>query len=182
MILVGFFLACSDKHDKPDTPSIPETVLTFLPFKTIAFEGASDFKEIPKNWQMAGGVYADVSKVKTLSTEEGKGILVNLSDEQNKGHLFTNFEHGDMELEVDVMMPKGSNSGLYFQGRYEVQLLDSWGVEAPQHLDMGGIYHRWDDARGEGEVPLELGVYWMVCTFPGHATSMRIKVLVTAQS
>ncbi|TLP81443.1 plastocyanin/azurin family copper-binding protein [Maribacter sp. ACAM166] len=32
------------------------------------------------------------------------------------------------------------------------------------------------------EVPAEPGVYWMVCTFPGHATSMRVKVTVTAHS
>jgi azurin len=28
------------------------------------------------------------------------------------------------------------------------------------------------------EVPKALGVYWIVCTFPGHASIMRIKVTV----
>jgi len=28
------------------------------------------------------------------------------------------------------------------------------------------------------QVPLEAGEYWIVCTFPGHATSMRIKLIV----
>lgn len=32
------------------------------------------------------------------------------------------------------------------------------------------------------EVPSDPGVYWIVCTFPGHANSMRIKVTVTANS
>lgn len=32
------------------------------------------------------------------------------------------------------------------------------------------------------EVPADPGVYWMVCTFPGHGASMRIKIIVTAHS
>ncbi|TLP81444.1 DUF1080 domain-containing protein [Maribacter sp. ACAM166] len=150
IILLCLILACYDKNSKTDTARIPEKVLTFLPFKTIALDGTSDFKEIPENWKIVGSVYADQTKEKILITEEGTVVLLNQQTEQNKGHLFTAFEHGDMELEIDVMMPEGSNSGLYFQGRYEVQLLDSWGVKNPEYLDMGGIYHRWDDARGEG--------------------------------
>ncbi|MGS0524494.1 3-keto-disaccharide hydrolase [Zobellia nedashkovskayae] len=58
---------------------------------------------------------------------------------------------GDIELEVDVMMPKGSNSGLYFQSRYEVQLYDSWQVSEPSYVDMGGIYQRWDKTKEKGK-------------------------------
>jgi hypothetical protein len=32
-------------------------------------------------------------------------------------------------------------------GRYEIQVLDSWGVEKPKHGDCGGIYQRWDNKR-----------------------------------
>jgi hypothetical protein len=53
-------------------------------------------------------------------------------------------------LKLDYMMAKGSNSGIYLQGRYEVQLLDSWGVRNPRPGDNGGIYERWDEARGKG--------------------------------
>jgi hypothetical protein len=43
---------------------------------------------------------------------------------------------------------------VYFQGRYEVQVFDSWGVEKPKHSDCGGIYERWRDDRGfEGRPP-----------------------------
>ena len=34
-----------------------------------------------------------------------------------------------MEAHIEFMVPKGSNSGVYFQGRYEIQILDSYGVE-----------------------------------------------------
>ncbi len=50
--------------------------------------------------------------------------------------------------------PKGSNSGVYFQARYEIQILDSWGVEHPKYGDCGGIYERWKDNQGfEGRPP-----------------------------
>jgi hypothetical protein len=45
-----------------------------------------------------------------------------------------------MLLEFDFMMAKGSNSGIYFQSRYEVQLFDSWGVKTPRSSDVGGLY------------------------------------------
>jgi hypothetical protein len=40
------------------------------------------------------------------------------------------------------MIPKGSNSGIYLQGRYEVQILDSFGKTDDQLKpgDCGGIY------------------------------------------
>jgi hypothetical protein len=60
-------------------------------------------------------------------------------------------QHGDIRLLVDFMIPKGMNSGIYLQGRYEVQLYDSWGKKTVRFDDCAGIYERWDDARGKGK-------------------------------
>ena len=49
------------------------------------------------------------------------------------------------------MMAKGANSGIYLQGRYEVQLLDSWSVINPKAGDNGGIYERWNEDKPEGQ-------------------------------
>ena len=38
------------------------------------------------------------------------------------------------------MVPKGSNSGIYLHGNYEVQVFDSWGKEEAGPGDIGGIY------------------------------------------
>ena len=38
------------------------------------------------------------------------------------------------------MVAKGSNSGVYVQGEYEVQVFDSWGIEKPRPSDIGAIY------------------------------------------
>src|SRR5205807_7015311 len=51
--------------------------------------------------------------------------------------------HGDCELHVEFNVPKGSNSGVYFQGQYEVQILDSYGKKDTdlKYGDGGGIYN-----------------------------------------
>src|SRR5699024_4988696 len=76
---------------------------------------------------------------------------VNIPTEENNGHIFTQWEHNDLDLELDFLMPRGSNAGIYLMGRYEEQLLDSWGVENPTLSDVGGIYQRWDESRPVGD-------------------------------
>ncbi|MEM7514437.1 MAG: family 16 glycoside hydrolase, partial [Bacteroidota bacterium] len=85
---------------------------------------------------------------KAVSYQEGSGILLNMNTDEMKDHLLTSWEHGDIELKLEVMIPRGSNSGIYLQGRYEVQLLDSWGVKNPKFSDIGGIYRNWENTPG----------------------------------
>jgi hypothetical protein len=40
------------------------------------------------------------------------------------------------------MVPNKSDSGVKFEGLYEVQIADSWGVAEPKASDCGGIYPR----------------------------------------
>lgn len=117
----------------------------------IPLSDLSGFEPAADNWKIVGAVEVDRSGEKLMSSTPGTGILFCSPTENAKDNLFSKFEHGDIELEVDVMVPVKSNSGLYFQGRYEVQILDSWGADKPRHADMGGIYQRWDPSRGEGK-------------------------------
>lgn len=96
-------------------------------------------------------------KPKAVTFEAGSGTLLNMNNDSIKDNLLTNWEHGDLLLELDVMIPKGSNSGIYLQGRYEVQLLDSWGVSDPAFSDIGGIYRNWESEKGKiymGKAPI----------------------------
>ncbi|NND06962.1 MAG: DUF1080 domain-containing protein [Saprospiraceae bacterium] len=111
----------------------------------------SVFAPTGSNWQMVGAVYADFAKEGHIEMDEGQGVLVNSPQDDARENIHTKWEHGDLELELDVLMPKGSNSGIYFQGRYEVQLLDSWNIAVPAHKDMGGIYQQWDETKPDGE-------------------------------
>jgi hypothetical protein len=112
----------------------------------------SAFKPAAKNWSTAADVMYDRGgNAKATKISSGKGILVNQPTDKEKDNLVFNFEHGDVELDLEFMMAKGSNSGVYLQGRYELQLLDSWGVKNPKAGDCGGIYERWDDSKPEGK-------------------------------
>ncbi|NHE58192.1 family 16 glycoside hydrolase [Cyclobacterium plantarum] len=115
-----------------------------------SFEDLKKFGKLPKNWSLVGGVGADWKHEAFLSTFEGTEILVNEPTAKNREHLLSGFEHGDMELELEFMVPKGSNSGIYLQGRYEIQILDSWGKSHPNFGDAGGIYQRYDEENQQG--------------------------------
>ncbi|MBN2474627.1 MAG: DUF1080 domain-containing protein [Pirellulales bacterium] len=60
-----------------------------------------------------------------------------------EGHgrdLYTEQKFGDCTIEVEVMVPQGSNSGIYVMGEYEIQVLDSHGRTGLSPGDMGGLY------------------------------------------
>lgn len=54
--------------------------------------------------------------------------------------LFTRAKFGSCRIELELMVPKGSNSGVYVLGEYEVQILDSFGKETIGAGDLGGLY------------------------------------------
>jgi hypothetical protein len=56
--------------------------------------------------------------------------------------LYTKLEHGDLEVEVEFLIAKGSNSGIKFHGVYEIQILDTFGKDKLTGDSMGGIYPR----------------------------------------
>ncbi len=118
----------------------------------IPLQDLSAFRDAGKSWQLAGNVTADLAQPDVLFPAKGTGVLVNLPNKKNPGQdLFSGTEYGDIDLELDYMMAPGANSGIYLQGRYEVQLLDSWGKITPKAGDNGGIYERWDDSRPAGQ-------------------------------
>ena len=139
---------------------LPAEAQQRLPMTQHDLSSLDGFRPVAGNWMIVGNVAADRHVDRDISTTPGKGVLVNIPGEGGRDNLFTDWEHGDIELEFDVMMPKGSNSGVYLQGRYEVQLFDSWGVQHPTFADAGGIYQRWDPSRTgadrgyEGHAPL----------------------------
>jgi len=152
--------------------------------KPLELNDLSAFKPQAGNWQIVGDVMmnpnvdthhtpapppAETKKGKKSKTQPapeppkavtftaGSGILLNINDDVKKDQLVSVLEHGDIELELEVMLPKGSNSGIYLQGRYEVQLFDSWGKKNPSFSDIGGIYRNWENQPGKiymGKAPL----------------------------
>ncbi len=121
-----------------------------LPYHTLELSNLNDFQTPPANWVIAGDVFMDLFQYRDVQAFNGTGVLVNTAAGENPQDLFTVWQHGDLDLELEFMIAKESNSGIYFQGRYELQMLDSWGVDTPKFYDMGGVYQWWEDGAGRG--------------------------------
>lgn len=120
--------------------------------KQVELNDLSAFKNPSKSWQIVSGVKADLTEPNSLKFNEGVGVLLNLPDNRNKGQdLYTVEDYGDIDLELDYLIAPGSNSGIYLQGRYEIQLADTWGAKSIRSGSNGGIYERWDDSKPDGQ-------------------------------
>ncbi|WP_040396339.1 3-keto-disaccharide hydrolase, partial [Cesiribacter andamanensis] len=120
--------------------------------QAVSLDDLSAFQNPGPSWQIVGDVRADLQKANAFTLERGRGVLVNLPERKKPGiDLLTSFEHADMDLELEYMMAKGANSGIYLQGLYEVQLEDSWGHTTPTFANNGGVYERWDERKPEGQ-------------------------------
>ena len=78
-------------------------------------------------WRAVGG---------TNRWQATNGVLRNA---QAGGNLVTERTFGDFKLHLEFRYPKGSNSGVYLRGRYEVQIADSVPPEPVDDL-LGGVY------------------------------------------
>ncbi|MEM9284008.1 MAG: DUF1080 domain-containing protein [Verrucomicrobiota bacterium] len=102
----------------------------------------------PAKWRDAAEIAGSPVEKKWKKVKSGKGIIYNGSSGK-AGDLVSKASFGDCEIDVEFMIPKGSNSGLYLMCRYEVQILDSFGKADGElgHGDCGGIYQRWDETK-----------------------------------
>lgn len=160
----GWLLTSSLRSEPPRFAG--ETVLRHL----------EDFAPTAANWRAGRLVTGDPRTEKNLSVSAGEGLLANIPDAGARGNLASLWEHGDMEFECEFLLPKGSNSGIYFMSRYEVQLYDSWKVSEPKFSDCGGIYERWDDGRGTGNEGYEgIPPRANACRAPGLWQTLKVQ-------
>jgi hypothetical protein len=82
----------------------------------------------------------DLTTWKTRGEHNGwkieSGLLVNAPPSSD---IFTNEKFWNFELKYEYAVPKGSNSGMYLRGRYEIQILDDFGKD-PSPGGNGSIY------------------------------------------
>jgi len=120
-------------------------VFLVLTLSAHAHPWEKTFKFHP-HWQPAGDVVAADKNLATIEGEELK-IFTNAADPKKSGYLQTTEQFGDCTVETEFMISKGSNSGIYLMGRYEIQILDSHGKDKVGYGDMGGVYQRVDGNR-----------------------------------
>ncbi len=92
-------------------------------------------------WKSIADAHLDSANPRRFAVEPGTGAIYNGATGRTV-NLVTKRAFGDLELHCEFMIPKGSNSGVKFQGIYEIQILDSFGVKQPLGQDCGGIYPR----------------------------------------
>ncbi len=94
-----------------------------------------------KSHWMIGTAQLDSKDATKLVTEPATGEKAELVNAQGAGvDIFTEEKFGDCVIELELMVPKNSNSGIYLMGEYEVQVLDSWGHEKLTQGDFGALY------------------------------------------
>ena len=136
-------------------------VVAAEPVELFNGKDLTGWKSPTGTWKAVQNVGLDPANNKAFVSTPGTGVLLNSNDGKTV-NLETTGEWGDCELHLEFCVPKGSNSGIYLQNRYEVQVFDSFGKAEEGVHDCGAIYERWDPARGKGKEGYE-----------GHAPSVN---------
>ncbi len=109
----------------------------------------AEFREV-QQWRGVSEVSAVADKCEFEVKGEGKILVNSTTKDKALPYLMTKEEFGDVKIELEFMVPKGSNAGVYVMGRYEIQILDSFGKEKVGSGDLGGLYSRHDKGRPQG--------------------------------
>ena len=114
----------------------------------------SAFDDAGKGWRVVGDVWAHWDSP-DLETEAGTGVVTVDPGSAAARDLVTSWAHGDLVLELEYLLGRGAVSGILLQGRYEVRIADSWGVDDPTFTDAAGILPVADGTAGvsKGQPP-----------------------------
>jgi hypothetical protein len=161
VLVAGLCQLCSSAFSaegaKPAANPMPEVAIDASAWKPlITTPDLAGFRKPAGEWQVVGEAAADPANEKAIAVKPGAGIIYN-GPKGRTSNLFTEAEFGDIAAHIEFLVPKGSNSGIYFMGRYEIQVYDSFGVEKDKYpgIECGGIYERWDPKRGKGNEGFE---------------------------
>lgn len=145
IVLVGFMglAACntSPKADSKSQDTKEEAVIPkFLPFQTLNLDDLQAFQNPDPNWKIVGEAYALYEQKHSLISEPGKGVLAFVAEgNQKPTAISTKMEHGDLELMLEFLCTKESSAQILFQGKYGLQIADSWGKSEAGVILTGAI-------------------------------------------
>ncbi len=94
------------------------------------------------DWYAAGDAMVDPDNPRRLVGKPGTGVMINGKTGRTPSLVTKRHDFDDVEMHLEFMAAKGSNSGVIFHGNHEIQILDSHGVKQPTAGDCGGIYPR----------------------------------------
>src|ERR1700679_2609796 len=107
----------------------------------IGEDGLGAWRKPTGDWMVAGDAGLEADNPKLLAAKPGRGTIINGKTGKTR-NLLSSQDFGDLEAHFEFLVPKGSNSGVKFEGFYEIQIADSFGVKQPTGSHCGGIYPR----------------------------------------
>lgn len=93
-------------------------------------------------WDVAGDAMLNQDNNRRLDGKAGDGVLINGKEGKRPSLVTKRRDYRDVEIHVEFMVAKGSNSGVILHGNHEIQILDSYGVKKPTAGHCGGVYPR----------------------------------------
>jgi hypothetical protein len=122
---------------------MPASVLLAMPPATWTSLSSSpslaEWREDTHGWTSVGDVALNPNSPRRFDEKPGSGTLVSDGDASN---LESKDDYQDVDVRLEFMIPKRSNSGVKLLGRYEIQILDTHGVKELGGDSCGGIYPR----------------------------------------
>jgi len=97
------------------------------------------WREDHHGWKLVGDVALNSAHSGQLEEKPGDSVLVGDGDAAN---LQSEAEYQDVDVRLEFMIPQNSNAGVKMMGRYEIQILDTYGVKELSGDSCGGIYPR----------------------------------------
>jgi len=112
-------------------------VLGALMFSTWACSVQKEIALTPQNhninlWKSSSYEWKPVANAwldrigDTIATTSGVGMLYFKNIPHHKSMLFSTFEHSDCDLHLEVLLPPNGESGIYLQGKYKININDSY--------------------------------------------------------
>ena len=98
-----------------------------------------------KVWVVCGGVRldpADSARLLPVESEGSRDSVLLCGGDGRGSDLMTREHFSDYQLHIEFTVPKGSNSGVYNRGLFEVQVFDSYGAPKLSWHDCGALYER----------------------------------------
>lgn len=121
--------------------------------KTLDFLAGNGLDAFQKTsaWTRVADVHAVEGRKEVTTRGEGSILVNGLTKDTSIPYLFTRESFGDVKVDLEFMIPKDSNAGVYLMGRYEIQIFDSFGKEKVGSADLGGLYACWDKTKPKQE-------------------------------
>lgn len=170
----------------------PDVIIPPPSNATVLFDGKdlSEWEAAPDSQVIVPG--KDMSKFKSSSsgkkaawTVKDGALIVN----KQAGDIQTKRTFGDFQLHIEWSVPEAiqgsgqfrGNSGVFLQGRYELQILDSYNNKTYVNGQAGSIYKQTAPLANVMRKPGEWNVYDILYTAPTFKKdgSYRIKPMVT---